>query len=1333
VVDFVPRKQKKVGQPALLASSPTLPTHHNQSLFSDYFLNTIMTSDPWTNTTEWQSVLAEAGPVMAALQERYRAFSRSASAANEAQTESDWIRPVLTALGHTFEVQATLKMPGQASAQHPDYVFYASEELRQANRGRELDDRSAHYGALAVGDAKPWDMPLDQMRKGASASLSNRNPSFQIFFYMLQSKLPWGILTNGRRWRLYHEATAYKLDVYYEVDLPDLLASKDVERFLYFYAFFRRMALQTDHPLALDSLLRASVKSAQDLREDLREQVYDALRAVAQGFFSYPANGLAHTPETCQLVYENSLILLYRLLFILYAESRDLLPTENPAYESRYSFRAIANQVRQALGEKAVLLSSSGILWAQLQTLFHCIDLGEELLGISTFHGGLFDSQKHAFLEQYTAGDFGLARAIDKLARRPRDDEDFSEESLIDYRDLSERHLGTIYEGLLEYILHIASEPMAELRSNHLIVPTAQAAQQDIVRTYGPGDVYLVTDTGQRKTTGSYYTPDVIVKYMVEQTVKPILDAAIQGLHDDQEQIQAILAINILDPAMGSGHFPVEVVEYIARYLVELGVLPAGKDPQEADLVYWKRRVAQHCIYGVDANPLAVELARLSLWLVTAARGYPLNFLDHHLRPGNALIGAWLADIAAGEHPKIQAGKRRTTSLLDLAETASEERVEAVQFSMLEDPEFSQGLCDALGIVSDITGTPGNTIQEVRQQEAAYSRLRQHFVSKYQDVMNLGVALFYGIDIDDRHWGTYATYAIQSPEQRKDALGAQHLAQVIQHAHHLGLARRFFHWELEFPDIFFEQDGTARNERAGFDAIVGNPPYVRQEKLGADKPFYQDHYDVYHGTADLFVYFFGQGLRLLRPHGRLAYISSNSWLRTNYATPLRRSLRLHTSVEQIIDLGNTRVFADAPDVTPAIQIVRKQPPGKRNQARVALFSRSDTVSAFRENLDARLFEVSLDDQPDEGWQLKSDASRRLFVKVLATGRPLGEVVAGQMYRGILTGLNDAFLVDTATRQRLIHADPTCAPLIKPLVRGEDLRPWYQEDEGRWLLCLPSGWTVATFPGLKARDTLSGWERLQDRYPALAHYLEPFAEAGSKRQDKGQFWWELRACDYYHEFAQPKIFWADIVKYPRFSWDEDGIFSNDKGFFCVPTDRSLLGILQSRTAWYAISHLCAPLGERNGALRYQQKIQYMEHIPVPVLGEEQRILLDKDAQQLTSAARRRYQVRREMTQRFKSDLGTHQSKITDRLDEWWLLDWQGFRDEVRKSFKREIPLRERGAWQVLFQEQQNEIARLTAQIVKWEEELNATVYAAYGLNEQEIALIERETNYQYGEW
>ncbi len=174
----------------------------------------------------------------------------------------------------------------------------------------------------------------------------------------------------------------------------------------------------------------------------------------------------------------------------------------------------------------------------------------------------------------------------------------------------------------------------------------------------------LVNDKGERHATGSYYTPDYIVKYIVEQAVGPALAAAVAGKRDDRARIEAVLGVNILDPAMGSGHFLVEATEYIARFLVDLGVTAdSGREKRktggaatpsaisyqpsaDSDLAYWKRRVAQSCIYGVDLNPLAVDLAKLSLWLITAAQDRPLSFLDHHLRAGNSLVGARLADLS---------------------------------------------------------------------------------------------------------------------------------------------------------------------------------------------------------------------------------------------------------------------------------------------------------------------------------------------------------------------------------------------------------------------------------------------------------------------------------------------------------------------------------------------------------------------------------------------------------------------------------------------------------------------------------------------------------------
>jgi hypothetical protein len=595
--------------------------------------------------------------------------------------------------------------------------------------------------------------------------------------------------------------------------------------------------------------------------------------------------------------------------------------------------------------------------------------------------------------------------------------------------------------------------------------------------------------------------------------------------------------------------------------------------------------------------------------------------------------------------------------------------------------------------------------------------------------MHLGVALFYDIQIGDRLWGTYASYSLKNPEERKTLMGAEKgYDPVIEQATTMGQVRRFFHWELEFPEIFFEPDGTPKGERAGFDAIVGNPPYVRQEKLSSDKPFYRDHYEIYHGTADLFVYFFEQGLRLLRPGGRLAYISSNSWLRANYTTALRRYLRAQTSVEQIIDLGNTRVFADAPDLSPAIQVVRKLPPTHENQAKAAIFARGDTISEFRENLNGRFFEVSLHDQPDEGWQLRSNASRQLFARLMKQGKPLGEIVEGRMYRGVLTGLNEAFIIDNATRNRLIKADPASAQVIKPMVRGEDLRPWYQENEGRWLIFTHRGIDIEAYPAIKAY-----LQQFRDRLEPRSKELSSGA-SWSGRKAGSYKWYEIQdTVEYAKEFEGTKIFYPDITKKPRFSWGEPGSYTGNTGYFLPTQAQELLGIFNSRIIWFVITQMSHPLAERKGALIYRLFTQYIERLPIPTLTDEQRAQIGGLAQQLTSVARERYNVRRETMQRIKSDLGAGRSRVTDKLDEWWQLDWQAFRDEVRKAFKQDIPMKERGQWQDFLREQREEIERLTSEIVRLEEELNAAVYAVFGLNAEEIGLIEQETKYQYGEW
>ena len=392
------------------------------------------------------------------------------------------------------------------------------------------------------------------------------------------------------------------------------------------------------------------------------------------------------------------------------------------------------------------------------------------------------------------------------------------------------------------------------------------------------------------------------------------------------------------------------------------------------------------------------------------------------------------------------------------------------QLSMLEDDAFRRSVSNAVGSIWLIEESPADTLEEVREQERLYARLREDLTRRYARLADLVTGSHFGIEFDRSEWDELVDYAAG-----RSIVVVPEMQRRLDTAAELANEKRFFHWELEFPDVFFDRQGRPLGDDAGFDAVVGNPPYVRQEHLGDLKPYVAEAYpEVYHGVADVFVYFFAQGLRQLRHGGRLSYISSNSWLRANYATPLRRHLRKDTTVEVLVDLGDNRVFVDAPDVYPAIHIVRKHPPPKDHTAQAAVFTRGEGLTDFKEKVADKLYPLSIHDQPDTGWQLGDAAGRKVFAKLMASGTPLGEVVNGQMYRGVLTGLNEAFIIDSTTWDRLVEEDSAASEIIKPIVRGEDLRPWYQEDEGRWLVFTRRGINI-------------------DRYPAIKRYLEQFRE------------------------------------------------------------------------------------------------------------------------------------------------------------------------------------------------------------------------------------------------
>jgi hypothetical protein len=392
-----------------------------------------------------------------------------------------------------------------------------------------------------------------------------------------------------------------------------------------------------------------------------------------------------------------------------------------------------------------------------------------------------------------------------------------------------------------------------------------------------------------------------------------------------------------------------------------------------------------------------------------------------------------------------------------------------------------------------------------------------------------------------------------------------------------------FDWELEFAEVF---------QAGGFDAVIGNPPYVRAESLGDAKSYLQGRYKAYDSGADLYAFFMEKGVTLLREDGRFGIIVSSSFLRTRYGAPLRSWLMRNASVERIVDFGGLPVFANAKDTYVCIPLLRKTIQGETvkicNVTTLALLDLDEFVSANSYTIPASRLN-------SDAWSLKDDQESALFTKILSAGVPLGQYVDKKFFRGITSGLNEAFELSSADKDSIYAAEPQAFRFIHPRVGGQDIRRYRLEGNDRYMIAIPCGWSRQNIAS--ASEEQSAWKKFKELYPVLSKRLEPFAESARKRQDKGDFWWELRACSYYDYFEKPKIIFPDITKEPRFVLDTDGRYLTNTAYCLGTADLYLLGILNSRLFWFAISHISIPFGVRAGQYRYRLIYQYMEKVPI----------------------------------------------------------------------------------------------------------------------------------------
>lgn len=755
----------------------------NQGLFTDHYLQDVLPEDAALWTVEGlDQVRAE----LAALWQRE---APNVAGYNEAQLEEHFIRPVLQVLGQVWEVQPS------AGSHQPDYGLFADDATRHQAKDQDRFGGRVYWShALAVGDAKTWERKLDKQLAGGGA-WDFANPTFQIYYYLAETGCRWALLTNGRHWRLYSGDPKPDMQAFYEVNLPDLLDQGDPEELAYFWLFFRREAFLPDHDgrSFLDRVRAQSALAAARLREDVQERVYRALLEACRGFVGHTPNGLAESG--LEAIYDNALVFLYRLLFVLYAEAAELLPRQdNRQYHDLYSLHAI----KQAVADSPAAFTEGIVtLWPKLKALFGVIDRGHPGLGVPAYNGGLFDPAKHPFLDQHEMADQQVARVVDLLARTPEGD-------FVDYRDLEVRHLGSIYEGLLEYKLALATEPMVVIRDQgkEKWVPAASTTRPATERCEA-GELYLVTDKGERKTSGSYYTPQFIVEYIVEHTLGPLVKEC--------KTAEQVLQLRVLDPAMGSGHFLVEATNFLARKLSEPGVYQGEDQDDESDLALLKRLVVERCIYGVDINALAVELAKLSLWLDTVAKGQPLSFLDHHLRCGNSLIGARVADL---RHPPQARRARGRQAVRDQERGAQ---------ALFDEGNFTQHMSRLVFDFGQIAQGLSNTREAVQAKGQILAKIDQAERKRFREIGDLWCSAYFGNAVDARRYSLLSGVLQRgeepvSPDERTALQGSRDLAGRY----------RFLHWELEFPEVFFDEHGR-RNPQAGFDAVIGNPPWERMK------------------------------------------------------------------------------------------------------------------------------------------------------------------------------------------------------------------------------------------------------------------------------------------------------------------------------------------------------------------------------------------------------------------------------------------------------------------------------------------------------------------------
>jgi N-6 DNA Methylase len=722
-------------------------------------------------------------------------------------TREQWVLPLLRALGYDPFYTAKAEI-----IDNQTYAISHRSGQRRRNVEVDVDQRMAQcegsYDLLGTANLenKP---PLHII--GCRVGLEKRSESGKprisahglLQEYLNRTEHLWGVVTNGLQWRLLRDSSLMTKLTYVEFDLDQIMKGENFAEFGLFYRLFHRSRLpenmEDSNKCLLEDYHQLTLQQGGRVRDKLRDGVEKSIEQLANGFLQHPKNeALRQRVASGEILateyYRQLLMLIYRLLFLMVAESRDLLLNDNETdLEQRRIYEAYYSIEKLRLLAESPSLRREGFqdLWRGLMVTFQLFDehWRGQALGLSPLNGDLFGSKALSYIDGYAIDNYDLLTAIKNLSRYDHVSAkgQAAQSRRVNYESLDVEELGSIYESLLDFHPQISAK--------------------------NAGYEFELVKGSDRKSTGSYYTPPELVAQLIKTALEPVIADKLAGLSSIEEREAALLSITVCDPSCGSGHFLLAAARRLGKELAR--VRTEEHQPGMDDLRPAVRDVIQRCIYGVDLNPLAIDLCKVALWIEGYNKNRPLSFLDHRIKCGNSLVGVLDLDCLAGGIPDgaFNAVTGDDKSLVTKLKKRNKDELKDIDQRCLWDLEVVRaGRVNYALSAEQVGAIEETTAQDVKSKQESYLRGRSDAVwLRDYTLCNVWTAAFFTPLLEQR-LGVIPTTAVLFSLMTGSAV----FQKVAEAANVLAAEKSFFHWCLEFPEVF--QDG-------GFSCVLGNPPW----------------------------------------------------------------------------------------------------------------------------------------------------------------------------------------------------------------------------------------------------------------------------------------------------------------------------------------------------------------------------------------------------------------------------------------------------------------------------------------------------------------------------